>query len=307
MSRLFTLLIGLLGLFTVDAQLRPRRVGTNAMGEQEVEYTDVPSNAGVQDELAQLRAENARLRAAQGGGGDPMAEMMKALGDGDLSTLMKGMDMENNPLLKQMAAGNPELAEMMSNPEKMQEQLAQVGKMMASPEGQDMMKNMMSQMTEVMSDPEKLKAGLEQFATNPALAGLADAIPGLQEALSDPEQLAEQAAKAAEVFQAMNDPEKRDELLASMPGGAEAMEQMQAMLGGDGSDPEAMQQNIAGAMAKIAELMGGEGGEGGGLEGLAGGGGGDDLKARVRAQMAEMMNKKRAAAGGGMDDEDLSF
>ena len=60
------------------------------------------------------------------------------------------------------------------------------------------------------------------------------------------------------------------------------------------------------AIQKMAQMMGG-GGLGGlgdeddGLAGLTGGGDGDDLKARVREQMAAMMNKRR---GGMAVDED---
>ena len=68
---------------------------------------------------------------------------------------------------------------------------------------------------------------------------LASAIPGLKEMLDDPEALAEQASKAAELFSSFSDPDKAQEMLASMGGaGAEAMENLQRMLGGDGGEGE---------------------------------------------------------------------
>merc|ERR1719248_215040 len=103
------------------------------------------------------------------------------------------------------------------------------------------MGKIMQEMQSVLTDPEKLKTGLEQFATNPALKGLADSIPGMKEMLEDPEQLAEQASKVSEVMQNLQDPEK-----------------LQKMMGGDGSGLENMQE----AMQKVAQLMQGGGGLG---------------------------------------------
>ena len=98
------------------AQLRPRRVGLDAAGEQQ----DLQPGAAA---------------AAMGGGGaggadDMLAQLGKALGGGggglDMETLMKGMDPENNPLLKGMAEANPELARMMQDPEAMKQQMGNV-------------------------------------------------------------------------------------------------------------------------------------------------------------------------------------
>jgi len=291
-----------------NAQLRPRRVGTNALGEQEVVLTDVPTGGGA------AAADNSA------GGLDAMTAGLEAMqaafqgGDGaglDLGAMLKNMDMENNPMLKAMAQANPEMAKMFSDPEALKGQMEQVAKLMGSPEGQDMAANMMKEMQNVMTDPEKLKAGLEQLSSNPALQGLADAVPGLREVLDDPQQLEEQATKAAELFQSLADPSKAQELLEGL-GGSDAMENLQAMLGKMGSG-----EGLAGMQDMMQKLAGlGEGGEGegglgdllGGLGGLDGmddeeGGGGDDLKARVREQMAAMMNKRRAGAGALDEDE----
>ena len=83
------------------------------------------------------------------------------------------------------------------------------------------------------SDPEKLKQGLEQFATNPALKGLADAIPGMKEILDNPEALAEQASKVSEMMSGLGDPEKVQEMLGS--DGAAMMQNLQKPMSGDGS------------------------------------------------------------------------
>ena len=140
-----------------------------------------------------------------GGGGD-MAEMMQKMmgglgGGGDMAEMMQkmmgGMDMENNPMLKAMADSNPELAKLMSDPEAMKEQMAQVGKVMASEEGQQMAKKMMEEVQSVLTNPEKLQEGLQQLTSNPALKGLADAVPGLREVLDDPEAMQQQVAAAS--------------------------------------------------------------------------------------------------------------
>ena len=119
-----------------------------------------------------------------------MAQMMGG-GDGagglDMGALMKGLDPENNPLLKGLAEANPEIAKVLQDPEALQGQMAQMAELMSSEEGQNMAKNMMQQFADVMTDPEKLKSGLEQLSTNPALKGLADAVPGLREVLDNPE------------------------------------------------------------------------------------------------------------------------
>jgi len=286
--------VGLLACFGVaSGQLRPRRVGTNAMGEQEATLTDVPTGGG-----------DAMGAFGGAGGADPMAAMQQMLqgmgGEGGLDIMEM---MKNNPMVQQMAQGNPEMMEMMNNPEKLAEQMQQVQELMGSAEGQGMMANMMKEMQNVMTDPDKLKAGLEQLATNPALKGFADAIPGMKEMLEDPDMLAEQASKVAEVMQSMGDPEKMKELLGA--DGENMMEGMQQMLAGMGGEGgmEGMQE----AMQKMAGLMGGGddalgalGGLGGDDEGL---GGGDDLKARVREQMAQMMNKKRR--GNALDEDEF--
>ena len=161
-------------------------------------------------------------------------------------------------------------------------------------------------------DPDKLREGLEQLSSNPALKGLADAVPGLREVLDDPAALEEQASKTAELFSSLGDPDKLQEVLGSLTGGdPDAIAKMQEALssfGGEGGmDFGKMQE-------KMLEMMGGADGEGAEqlLESLGalGGGGGDDgddsgadLKDRVREQLAAMM--QRNGGGGGLQDDSL--
>jgi len=284
-------------LASASGQLRPRRVGTNALGEQH----EMPSGgagagagaaAGAGDMAAGLE-EAMKMLGGQGGG---------------------GLDLLNNPMLKGLADANPEVAEMLSDPEKMKEQMAQMMKMFATPEGQEMANTMMSEMQSVLTDPEKLKSGLEQLTNNPALAGIADAVPGLREVLNDPDALDAQANKAAELFQAMKDPEKAQEMLSGLLGGeggeggatmAKLQEAMQ-MAGGEGMGD--IQESIE-RMAQLMQQEGGLGGMGGlselleaagGLDGEDDDDGGDALKARVREQLASMLHER----GGGAELEE---
>lgn len=137
----FTVLTMLAG--SAHGQLRPKRVGTNALGEQQVEFTDVPSNAGGGADADPMAAMRAAMQAGGGGGLEGM----------DMAALMKGM--ANNPMMKQLAESlgeaNPEVAELLNNPEAMAAQMQQMQQMMASPEGQETMQNMMKEMQSVMT------------------------------------------------------------------------------------------------------------------------------------------------------------
>jgi hypothetical protein len=134
-----------------------------------------------------------------------MAKIMEMMAGGDLSNLM------NNPMLKGLASANPELAEMLSNPELMKEKIAEVSQMLNSEEGMNMASKMMEEMQSVMTDPDKLQQALQQIVDNPALKGFANAVPGLAEALADPDALRNHVEKAAEIFQKMQDPEQMQE------------------------------------------------------------------------------------------------
>jgi len=263
-------------LASASAQLRPRRVGTNALGEQV--DVDVPSAA------AGGGAGGGAGGMGGMGGMEGLLEAMQAGGGFDPATLM------NNPMMKGMMDANPEVAKMLGDPDAMKEQMGKMFEMMATPEGQEMTKNLMGEMQQMLTDPEKLKEGLSQLSTNPALKGLADAVPGLRDVLDNPEQLEEQAAKTAEMFSALRDPEAAQAMLAELAGD-EGMEGLgenlkkltQAMQGGDGA---------ASMASLLSDMMGG-----GGADGDADGDG-DDLKARVREQLAAMMQER----GGGEEE-----
>lgn len=163
---------------------------------------------------------------------------------------------------------------------------------------------------------------MAQLSSNPALKGLADAVPGLRDVLDNPEALEEQASKTAELFQSMQDPEKMQEMLASLSEGegGEQIAKLQEMLGsltGEDGAPD-----LAGLQQKMLEMLGGLGGDGAGADagaemlqklmgGMGGLGGdddatgdasGDDLKARVREQLASMMQNQGSGAGE-LDEE----
>ena len=65
--------------------------------------------------------------------------------------------------------------------------MAEVMQLMNSEEGKEMGQKMMAEVQSVLSDPDKMRQGLEQFATNPMLKGMAESIPGLQQVLDDPD------------------------------------------------------------------------------------------------------------------------
>jgi len=205
MRRSTIALLLLLGSDQVSAQLRPRRVGGagfNAMGQQE----EVPAAATGMDGFEGM-ADLERMAEQLGanGGMPDMAKIMEMMAGGDLSNLM------NNPMLKGLASANPELAEMLSNPELMKEKIAEVSQMLNSEEGMNMASKMMEEMQSVMTDPDKLQQALQQIVDNPALKGFANAVPGLAEALADPDALRNHVEKAAEIFQKMQDPEQMQE------------------------------------------------------------------------------------------------
>jgi hypothetical protein len=307
MTRLCSCVLSLLLAAPVAAQLRPRRVGTSALGEQEV-----PMPTGGDDLSGGGLGGNMGAGLAGMEGLEAMANAFGGEGGFDPAALLQGMDLENNPMLQGLANANPELAQLLSNPEALQEQMAKMAEMMQSGEGQELAQKMMSEMQSVLTDPEKLREGLEQLNTNPMLKGLADAVPGLKDVLNDPEQLELQAAKTAELFQSMSDPAKAQEMLASLgasgEGAAEGLQALQEALGGlangDGGD-------FAETQRKLLQALQGVGG-GGGDDDLLGGGGegadGDLLKARVREQLAAMMNGGGGGGGGmGLDAEDEVF
>ena len=156
MRRCTIALLLLLGSDQVSAQLRPRRVGGagfNAMGQQE----KVPAAAtGMDGFEGMANLERMAEQLGADGGMADMAKMMEMMAGGDLSNLM------NNPMLKGLASANPELAEMLSNPELMKEKIAEVSQMLTSEDGMNMLASK-------MTDQDKLQQALQQIVDNPAL------------------------------------------------------------------------------------------------------------------------------------------
>eukprot|EP00320_Phaeocystis_rex_P003235 CAMPEP_0119060344 /NCGR_PEP_ID=MMETSP1178-20130426/4322_1 /TAXON_ID=33656 /ORGANISM="unid sp, Strain CCMP2000" /LENGTH=266 /DNA_ID=CAMNT_0007041441 /DNA_START=17 /DNA_END=817 /DNA_ORIENTATION=+ len=244
----------------VHAQLRPRRVGVNPMGEAEV--------------------------GAEAGGAEPdMASLLKNMMGG---TNGGGMDMESlasslqeNPMLQQMMASNPEMQELMTNPAALQEKMAELQQLMSSDEGREASAKIMEEVQSVLTDPEKMRQGLEQFASNPMLKSVADAVPELKEVLNNPALMEESIAQAQKMFSGGMglDGEKLQEMMQMMQQ-PNALKDMLA-------NPELLQESMKQAQA----MFGGGAGGGGGLEGLMNGG---DLKERVRAQMARMQMEQQS-------------
>ena len=159
----------------------------------------------------------------------------------------------------------------------------------------------------MLTDPEKMRQGLEQFASNPLLKGMADAVPELAEVLNNPALMEESIAQAQKMFsggaggmgldgakmqemmQMLQQPNALKDMMANPELMQESMKQAQAMFGGAGGLEGLM--GGAGGMAGLEGLMGGAMGGGGG------GGGGDDLKERVRRQMAGLMNEQGQGDG----------
>ncbi len=210
-----TIALLLLATDPASAQLRPRRVGgagVNAMGQQEeVPAAGMDEGAGAAGLSGLEGLEGMAQQLGANGGMPAMGKMMEMMAGGDLSNLL------NNPMLKGLANANPELAQMLSDPEMMKEKIAEVAQLLNTEEGKGMASKMMEEMQSVMTDPDKLQQGLQQLVENPALKGFADAVPGLSEALSDPESMREQAEKTAELFQKMQDPEQMQECTPRHP------------------------------------------------------------------------------------------
>ena len=267
-----------------DAQLRPRRVGVSSMGEQEA-----PEGAAASFEQG-MEAGLEALKAMGGGmGGDGgMAEMMKAMGGGmggegdtaGMSEMMKAMGGN-----EQMAG---ELQELLSNPEAMQAKMAEVFQALNTDEGKAATAKIMQEMQSVLTDPEKMRQGLQQFASNPMLKGLADSMPELKEVLDNPEMIENSIAEFQEALKS-----------SGMGDGTNPMD----MLKGLNLDSE----GLAEGMRQAQQMLAGMGGAGGGgdvaamLQGMmAGAGAGEDgdLKARVQEQLRAMMQDQQPVGAG---------
>lgn len=281
---MFKLLATVLLLGGASAQLRPRRVGVNSMGEQEAGDAGASFEQGMAAGLEALKA------MGTDGGANGMAEMMKAMGgEGG----MAGM----SEMIKAMG-GNSEMAEglqeLLSNPEAMQEKMSEMFAALNSDEGRAATAKIMQEMQSVLTDPDKMRLGLQQFATNPMLKGLADSMPELKEVLDNPEMLEQSIAefqnalKSSGMGEGGNPMDLLKGLNMDSEGLAEGMKQYQQMLAGMGG------ANGGDAAALLQQMMGGAG--------AGGAGSGDgDLKARVQEQLRAMMQEQQAG-GAGMEE-----
>ena len=85
----------------------------------------------------------------------------------------------------------------------------------------------------MLTDPEKMRVGLEQFASNPMLAGMAESMPELKAVLDNPALMEESIAQAQKLFSGMAEGglgglgglsnEKLQEAMKLMGGGGDDM------------------------------------------------------------------------------------
>lgn len=215
------------------AQLRPRRVGIDPMGEAD------RMGAGAEDLDAKL-AKLAELGLGNGEmGADPRAQLaalQAAMAD-------SGMDTEDlaEVMRKGMAEAGQAMADMMANPGRMQKRMAD---MLAASGGDG--QNLLEEMGAVLTDPEKLREGMAQIADNPMFAQMVESMPGLSDALTDPALVEASIQQVSQAFAAMQgpdgklDPFKMSEII---------QKSMAGFLGtaGDGGDDD--------DVARIARMM----------------------------------------------------
>merc|ERR1719473_2539573 len=132
-----------------------------------------------------------------------MASLMKnmmggGMEGGGMEAMMAGL--KDNPLLQQAFAGNPEMEQLLNNPEELTKKMTEMQQLMNSDEGKEASAKIMEEVQSVLTDPDKMRVGLEQFASNPLLKGVADAVPELKEVLANPALMEESIAQAQKMF-----------------------------------------------------------------------------------------------------------
>ena len=241
---MFRLVFVLGALLSCEAQLRPRRVGVDPLGESE----PAADAAG-----GDLEAKLAKLREMAAGGGadaDPAAQMamlQELMGGGEgghAAELGKMMAGAGKDFAQAMAANMKEAASLLENPDALQEKLSEL--MGGDGEGA----NLMQEMQSVLTDPDKLREGIAAMASNPMFAQMADAVPGLKQAFADPEALEQGIAHVTNAFAQMQDEEGQLDV-------GKMAEMMQQSMGAMGSMFEGM--DAEGVQEKLAEMMGGGG------------------------------------------------
>ena len=156
------------------AQLRPRRVGVDPLGETVESSGGVGAGGADQFNAAGMQAglEQMMRAAGAGGGGE----------GGDLNAMMLN-SLKDNPFLANLAESNPEIADLVNNPQartlrrvtspprpgsharraaqalqgKMAEAMAALGA-----DGTNLNEKLMEEFQSVLTDPEKMRQGLEQ-------------------------------------------------------------------------------------------------------------------------------------------------
>jgi len=179
----------LLILAPAAAQLRPRRVGIDPMGEM--------AGGGGGDDIEAKLAKLAELGLANGDmAGDPQAQM--AALQAAMAESGMGGDAMAEVMRKGMAEAGEAMAEMMQNPDLLQQRMADL---MTASDGEG--KNVLEEMTSVLTDPNKLRDGMAQMANNPMFAQMAAAMPGLGDALNDPAMVEASIMQVTQAFAAM--------------------------------------------------------------------------------------------------------
>jgi hypothetical protein len=140
------------------------------------------------------------------------------------------------------------MLEMLQDPAKIQEKMAELQQLLGSPEGQEISQNIMKEMQSVLTDPDKMRVGLEQFASNPMLAGMAESMPELKAVLDNPALMEESIAQAQKLFSGM-----AEGGLGGLGGlSNEKLQEAMKLMGGGGDD-------MAGSIQEALKMMGGLG------------------------------------------------
>ena len=100
----------------------------------------------------------------------------------------------------------------------------------------------------MLTDPDKMRVGLEQFASNPMLAGMAESMPELKAVLDNPALMEESIAQAQKLFSGM-----AEGGLGGLGGlSSEKLQEAMKLMGGGGDD-------MAGSIQEALKMMGGLG------------------------------------------------
>lgn len=248
------LLIG--GCAIAMCQLRPRRVGVSSTGETEGEASQpsLGDDVNLENILAQMKKASA---GAEGTESElDLSSLSSMMGSMDEDTLKQALQQS-----KDMLAANPEMAEMMGNPEAMKAKMQEVAAMLKTEEGQKHMENFGSQMKQLFDDPEKVREGMDQLRNSPQFASMVDNLPPqMKQVFDDPEAMAKGVEEAKKLFGNIDSSQV-----------TKMMESFMNNMGGGGD----LADGLLGSLGSL------------GLAGESGGGDGD-LQERVRKLASQM-------------------